>query len=170
MRSERGVVDVGGIVSTSSFCAGVKPLVFPLPLSVQSCPSVCPLDEVGIRLEDQFRPRLAVITRLNDTWEVARPAAAGRGWRTAAERVGADWKEFGENKGEKTQLDRRAGGQRWRGVRLKLRPMENRVCWKSCCDDDDVVTNTMFTRFSGDKPTRIPQYVHNIAEEIDLDP
>ena len=110
MRSERGVVDVGGIVSTSSFCAGVKPLVVPpsLSLSVQSCPSVCPLDEVGIRLEDQFRPRLAVITRLNDTWEVARarrpPLDGGQGWR-----VGADWKEFGENKGEKTQLDRRTG-------------------------------------------------------------
>ena len=25
------------------------------------------------------------------------------------ERVGADWKEFGENKGEKTQPDRREG-------------------------------------------------------------
>ena len=103
-------------------------------------------------------------------------ASAGRRWTdgdgdgAAAERVGADWKEFGENKGEKTQLDRRAGGQRWRGVRLKLRPMENRVCWKSCCDDDDDDVVTMFTRFSGDKPTRIPQYVHNIAEEIDLDP
>ena len=54
----------------------------------------------------------------------------GGGWL-----AGADWKEFGENKGEKTQVDRQRDRRRDGGVAPKLRPIENRVCWKSCCDD-----------------------------------
>ena len=60
--------------------------------------------------------------------------------------AGADWKEFGENKGEKTQVDRQTEGRSngGRGVRQELRPIENRVCWKSCCDNEVVA---MFARF-----------------------
>ena len=49
----------------------------------------------------------------------------------------ADWKEFGENKGEKTPARRAAvRGRQRSGVRQRLRPIGDRVWKSSCCKND----------------------------------